>query len=422
MIFKKYYLILFILSFSIQKKLVTLLQDDFAIKLDPTYDQSKAIKDTGSSNFDNSIQGRTVIDQMGFGWNLGNTFDAYDEKFLPNQGLQSEECWGNPKTTEAMINGLVKKGFKSIRIPVTWHNHLIDNRYTLDPQWTSRVKSVVDMCISKGLYVILNTHHDQADNGVSYGKGYYPNRNNREESEKFLLNIWSQISLAFNNGYDHHLIFEPLNEPRLKGDSHEWWYAPGDGNCEEGIQVLNEYNQLIHTVIRTSGGNNAKRFILFTSCAAAYGYVVSNGFSIPDDNQYNPSNKRVLVSVHMYSPYDFAMNPDMSKNIFNDGYRNELEQNIRTLHDKFVSQGIYVIVGEMGVVNKNNLDQRINWAKYFVEEGRKQGLACVVWDNGYWGNGNSAEETFGLYHRNEGTWEPEQLVDAYISASKTSVG
>ena len=29
----------------------------------------------------------------------------------------------------------------------------------------------------------------------------------KTESEKFLLNVWSQIALAFNNGYDNHLIF-----------------------------------------------------------------------------------------------------------------------------------------------------------------------------------------------------------------------
>ena len=419
MAIKKIYLLLLFLSFTAQKGFMSFLQDDYAINLDPIYDKTQAITDTGSKTFDDSIIGRSVIDQMGFGWNLGNTFDAYDEKFLPNQGLDSETCWGNPETTEAMINGLISKGFKSIRIPVTWHNHLVDNKYTIDPNWMRRVKTIVDICLNKGLWVILNTHHDQAGNGVSYGHGYYPNRNNREESERYLLNIWSQITQAFNNGYDHHLIFEPLNEPRLSGDTHEWWYAPGDGNCEEGIQIVNEFNRLIHTVIRTSGGNNAKRFILFTSCAAAYGYVTSNGFSIPDDSRYNNGNKRVLVSVHMYTPYDFAMNPDMSKTIFNDAYKNELAQNFRTLHDKFVNQGIYVIVGEMGCINKNNLDQRINWAKYFVEQGRKQGLASIVWDNGNWGKG---EETFGLYHRTQGTWEPDDLVKAYIEASRTSIG
>ena len=163
MVLKKSYLLLFLISITIQKNLMSYLQDDYAIKLDPTYDKSKAVKDSGSKTFDDSVQGKNIIDQMHFGWNLGNTFDAYDDKYLPNQGLESEECWGNPKTTEAMIDGLVKKGFKSIRVPVSWHNHLIDNKYTVDPEWTSRVKTVVDMCLSKGLYVILNTHHDQAE-------------------------------------------------------------------------------------------------------------------------------------------------------------------------------------------------------------------------------------------------------------------
>jgi endoglucanase len=418
MVFKKSYLILLLISLSLQKNFVSYLQDDFAIKLDPSFDQSKAVKDTGSIQFDDSIQGQSLIGQMGFGWNLGNTFDAYDDKYLPDQGLSSEECWGNPKTTEAIIDGLIKKGFKTIRIPVSWHNHLVDNRYTVDPEWTKRVKTVVDMCIAKGLVVILNTHHDQADNNVSYGKGYYPNRNNREESQKFLFNIWSQITLAFNNGYGHKLIFEPLNEPRLKGDTHEWWYAAGDGNCEECVQSVNEYNKLIHHVIRSSGGNNAKRFILFTSCAAAPGYVLSGGMSIPDDSRYN-SNKRVLISAHMYSPYDFAMNPDMSKAVFNDGYRNELEQGLRALNERFVNQGISVIIGEMGVINKNNLDQRKSWAKFYVETAKRLGIACIVWDNGYWGEeGKSAEETFGLYHRTQGTWEPDDLVSTYIQAAR----
>ena len=47
------------------------------------------------------------------------------------------------KTTQEMILAIVKKGFKSIRIPVTWHNHLIDEKYTIDPEWMKRVKEVV---------------------------------------------------------------------------------------------------------------------------------------------------------------------------------------------------------------------------------------------------------------------------------------
>lgn len=87
--------------------------------------------------------------EMGFGWNLGNSFDAHNGN--GNEGLNSETSWGNPKVSNGMIDKLVAKGFKTIRIPVTWHNHLIDNNYTIDPNWMKRVKTVVDYCIKKGL-------------------------------------------------------------------------------------------------------------------------------------------------------------------------------------------------------------------------------------------------------------------------------
>ena len=140
----------------------------FAIGLTTSFDQNRAVRDTKNLKIDATIQSSKIIDQMGFGWNLGNSLDAHNG--FTNEGLNSETSWGNPVTTENMISKLVSKGFKSIRIPVTWHNHLIDQRYTIDPNWMNRVKTVVDMCIKKGLFLMLNVHHDQADYRVSYGR------------------------------------------------------------------------------------------------------------------------------------------------------------------------------------------------------------------------------------------------------------
>ena len=392
----------------------------FAISLTTSFDSNKAVKDSKTVKFDSSMQSKKVVNEMGFGWNLGNSLDAHTTN--GNEGLNSEASWGNPKTTEAMIKKLVSKGFKTIRVPVTWHNHLIDKKYTIDPNWMNRVKTVVDMCLKNGLYVIMNVHHDQADYGVSYGKGYYPRNNQKTESEKFLLNIWTQITLAFNNGYDHHLIFETLNEPRLKGDGHEWYYQAGESNSEECVQVINEYNSLIHTVIRKSGGNNKARFLLFTSGAAAFSYVTSSGFVLPDDTAYNPKHKRILVSVHMYTPYDFAMNGDMSKNYFSQDYKNELEYNFQSLRQKFVNNGYYVVVTEMGAVDKANNDQRVAWGSFYVQRARQLGMACVVWDNNQFRTSWDANEKFGLFHRDKLTFEPESLVNAFIQAAKTTLG
>ena len=95
---------------------------------------------------------------MGPGWNLGNTLDAHGTSA---SGLSTETVWGNPLTTEAMILKIKEAGFKTVRIPVTWYQHIGGAPdYTIDPAWLSRVQEVVNYAFDNGLYVIINTHHD----------------------------------------------------------------------------------------------------------------------------------------------------------------------------------------------------------------------------------------------------------------------
>ena len=393
--------------------------DSFAIDLEEKFDKGKVIKDTGSVAFDDSITSRTLIDQMGLGWNLGNTLDAFTGSDL-NQGLGSETSWGVTKTTESIIKGLQTKGIKTIRVPVTWHNHLIDWNYTIDPNWMRRVKTIVDWCIKYGLYVIINIHHDNAEyKNINYGQGFYPSRVDMAESERYIYNIWKQIATAFNNGYDHHLIFEGLNEPRLRGNQYEWYFVKGQADCDEGASVLNEYMKLAVKAIRTSGGNNEKRFIMVTPLAASYHNQLSQVIEFPDDSAYNPTNPKILLSMHMYLPYNFALNGDTSYSYFTDEYANELYNDFKDLYESFVLKGHHVVIGEMGATNKNNDQQRINWGKYFISNARKFQLAPVLWDNQNFDNSQTCSEVFGFYKRNEGKWQPDNLINAYVEASKT---
>ena len=419
---KSLFLFFFFIS---QFFLVNLLESTdsykFAINLKETFNKTNAVKDEEEVEFDDSIRAKQVMDEMGFGWNLGNTFDAWSGN-EQDQGLNTETIWGCTKTNETIIKGLVKKGIKTIRIPVTWHNHIIDDKYTIDPKWMQRVKKVVDWSIKNGLYVILNTHHDNSEStNIKYGQGYYPLRQDMVESEKFLYNVFRQISLAFNNGYDHHLIFEGLNEPRLIGTEFEWNYKKGELICEEANSVLNEYLKLIVKAIRSSGGNNEKRFIMVTPLSAAYSSALSQDFIFPGDSDYNPTNPKILLSVHMYLPYNFAMNPDMSYVTFEEAYANELYSDFKNLYESFVLKGHNVIIGEMGVTNKNNTKERVKWADYYISTARKFNIPCIVWDNQYFDNRKSASENFGLYKRGEGEWSPEVLIDVYVEASNTKM-
>ena len=385
------------------------------------FDDSTLVVDKEEVKFDTKVTSKQVLDEMGFGWNLGNTFDAFTGK-KQNEGLESETCWGVSKTTEEIIEGLYTKGIRTIRIPVTWHNHLIDKSYTIDPDWMKRVKKVVDWSIDKGLYVILNTHHDNAEfsvDPIEYGKGYYPLRKDLDESTAFLFNVWTQISAAFNNGYDHHLIFEGLNEPRPMGTGCEWTYKKGDPICEESASVLNEFNRIILKAVRESGGNNEKRFFMVTPLAAAYGAAVTSDFIFPGDSKYNPTNPKILLSVHMYLPYNFAMNADMSFTKFEEAYKNEVVGDFKTLYENFVLKGHHVVIGEMGTVNKNNTEDRIEWAKMFIENSRKYQMCACLWDNEVFDNRKSAAEIFGSYHRKDNKWENDDIIDTYVEYAST---
>jgi endoglucanase len=85
------------------------------------------------------------------GWNLGNTLEA-----LPN-----ETSWGNPLTTQKLMDAVCDAGFRSIRIPVSWSKFKGDpSSHTIDPAWLNRVEEVAEFVLNNDMYVIINEHRD----------------------------------------------------------------------------------------------------------------------------------------------------------------------------------------------------------------------------------------------------------------------
>ena len=386
----------------------------FNLKIEETFNRTIIIKDTNKVNFNDDITSEDIINEMGFGWNLGNTLEAHRE--VQNQGLKSETYWDNPLTTEEIIKGIAQKGIKTIRIPVTWHNHLIDAKYTIDPEWMKRVKTIVDWSINQNLYVILNIHHDYAnyisESSISYGDGFYPLFKDKEESGKFLYNVWKQISEAFNNGYDHHLIFEALNEPHLEGTNFAWKYIKGEQLCEEAVSSLNEYMQLIVKTIRESGGNNEKRFLMICPIIADVYAAINSDFIFPNDKKYNPNKNKLILSVHSYSPSEFTESNDIL--IYKDEYNINQYDMFHNLYEKFILKGYNIIFGEFGAVNKNNTEERIKWGKYYIETAKKHHMSCIIWDNGKMENVLDTKSVFGIYDRRNIKWIDDNLINSYI--------
>ena len=335
----------------------------------------------------------------GNGWNLGNTLDAKSDGSKKNLGLSTETSWGMPKTTKAMIDAVAAKGFKTIRVPVSWHNHIIDTNYTIDTKWLERVKEIVDWSLEAGMNVIINIHHDnmtEAQMGANYG--FCVPENNaalKEQSLAYIKAVWTQVAAYFKD-YGNKLVFEVLNEPRAVGKSYEWYAPSGDANVTAANKIIMEYEKAALDIIRASGGNNATRYVMIPTYAAnpdlTYGWKI-------------PEGENLIVSVHAYTPYEFTMNNKNSYDSSVEGDINWLFQNVKNFK-------LPVIIGEMSASDKNNTADRLNWFKYYCSKAKENNVPIILWDNMVvYPNGTNKAERHGYFNRNKLSWWHEEMVD-----------
>ena len=328
-----------------------------------------------------------LCSEITIGWNLGNSLDA-----TSGTGLNTETGWGNPKTTKELILKVKDTGFNAVRIPTTWYNHA-DSEMNVEEIWFDRVQEVVDYAYNEGMYVILNSHHEN---------WYDPYQNNLADASRKMKNLWTQIANRFAD-YGERLIFEGMNEPRWRNTRFEW-----NGGTSEGRKTINQLNECFVKAVRATGGNNRFRALMIPTYAASASGL--DGFTLPDD-------RSIIVSIHAYSPYDFAMY-DKGTTVFDpksDNSTRELKWLADTLYDRFISKGAGVIIGECGTVNKNNLSSRLKWAGYFPKVFGEKGIPIFLWDNNAYGTGN---ETFGLLHRDSLTWEYPTYITKLVNTAK----
>lgn len=344
-----------------------------------------------------------LVKEIKVGWNLGNTLEATGDS-----SLNSETYWGNPKTTKAMIDAVKAAGFDSVRIPVSWGQHTSGSSYTIDSAWMARVKEVVDYCIDNDMYVILNTHHDTASAGQS-GAYYYPSNDYLTQSETYLTAVWTQIANEFES-YDYHLIFETLNEPRLVGTDNEWWgnWAGMNDEVSEAISCINAFNQTSLDAIRATGGNNAQRCVMVPGYAASIDGATADDFELPTDS----ATDRLIVSVHAYTPYNFALNGS-GTSTFSDSLKKDIDSLFTSINTKFLSKGIPVIIGEMGASNKSNSDDRVKWVEYYLTKAKQYVVPCLLWDNNVY-EGKNKGECHGHLNRSTLTWYEDSFIQAIM--------
>lgn len=358
-----------------------------------------------------------IVANMGAGWNLGNQLEA------SNNGMPSETAFGNPVINKNLITAVKNAGFHTIRIPVSYLNKIGSApNYTIDSEWLHRIKEVVDYAYTQNMYVIINMHGD-GYNSVSNSWllcNAYDQNTIRDKYAK----VWQQIAATFAN-YNEHLIFESMNE--------EFDGTYGTPN-RAYYDNINAYNQIFVDTVRKTGGNNGARWLLIPGWNTNIDYTAGNyGFKIPTDAYRSPSvartEKRIMISVHYYSPWDFC--GEESGNITqwgssaanawkksSWGQEDYLVSQLRTMSDTFVKKGYPVVIGEYGAVDKSNYDYNNNtyraaFAKVVCQTAKTNGAVPIYWDNGY-----NGQYGFGLFNRYNNTVTQQKILNAIMSVMR----
>ena len=316
-----------------------------------------------------------AVGNMKMGWNLGNTFDAFNGT---SQGLNSETCWGQPKTKAELFPMFKNAGFGAIRVPVTWNNHM-DSSGKVDEAWMKRVHEVVDYVINAGMYCIINVHHDTGTNAwiVADMDNYNTNKSKFEY-------LWQQIATEFKD-YDEHLLFEGYNE--MLDANNSWSYASSKNSgsydataAASAYNAVNSYAQSFVSTVRATGGNNAVRNLIVNTYAACCGMGTWNShlqdpltqMQLPTDN----ATGHLIFEVHSYP----SLNDGLSS------AKSSVDQMMTAVETNLASKGAPVIFGEWGVpddekendyTNKNS--EMMDFAQYFVEQAKAKDFGTFFW-------------------------------------------
>ncbi len=245
---------------------------------------------------------------FGPGFNLGNTLDATsfninnvaanEQGWIVKWGEKDgdghvlprafETAWGQPLTTPEIADYIIGLGFNTVRIPVTWAEH-IDDKGNIDPVWMARVHEIVDYFYDRGVYVIINLHHDGgADGWIEATEASYD-----AYSARF-SRVWTQIAESFE-GYDERLIFESMNEVL---DGNNSWSEP----TADASRWINAWNQLFVDSVRATGGNNATRNLIVMTYGGGGAEGNFTRFVLPTDT----CEGHLMITVHNYDPTAFT--------------------------------------------------------------------------------------------------------------------
>lgn len=365
-----------------------------------------AQKGTSSDPGDTFQSAFDFVESIHLGYNLGNTLDcdpdvgASRSWWRPTSDLDWETVWGQPVTTQEIIDSIKAKGFDVVRVPVTWFPHM-DKNWNIKEIWINRVQEVVDYVINAGMYCILNVQHDTGARGSrTDGAGWLrADPSEYEASSVKFKSLWTQIANRFKD-YDEKLLFEAFNEIL---DENDTW---GDPSNSEAYTVINKLEQDFVDAVRATGGNNEFRNLVCNPYSAGQTAAKLAGFQVPNDIHSN----HILASVHCYDPYNFCNDNsgdgyDYNIYSWDSNCEAELDAIGVRVNNRFNDLGIPYIYGEFGAIDEGkDMGERIKYAKYAMSMFKNYGTTGLWW--------------MGLVNRSTLVWYEDEIVEALLQNCK----
>ncbi|MCQ2458051.1 MAG: glycoside hydrolase family 5 protein [Clostridia bacterium] len=324
---------------------------------------------------------------MGNGINLGNTMEACNN----SRGRYSmfvtdyETMWGQPVTTQAMLDAMKAAGFDTLRLPVAWITNAtaMPRDYTIDAAYLARVKQIVNYARNAGMYVIINDHWD----GGWWGMFGSEDPETAAFAMEAYRGMWRQIAEYFKD-YSDYVIFESANEElgaRFDEDSPLFCkdsivsYLTDD----ERFALTNEVNQVFVDTVRATGGNNAGRFLLIAGYGTAIDSTLDRRFQMPADT----AERKLMVSVHYYNPWSYC-GASSAKGATRWGLAKDYDEMLAVMSplSAFTEQGYGVVIGEYGALPADDgfKDNAVAYHKAFLDCCDALDLTSCLWDcSGY---------------------------------------
>ena len=216
------------------------------------------------------------------------------------------------------------------------------------------------------------------------------------------INLWKQIAKEFKD-FNEYLLFESMNAPIFLYKTLDYDY-----------DALLNFTQSFIDTLRNSERYNKERLLIISGMNSNLALTCSAKYKMPTD----PSHK-LAISINYYIPNEFTKNIEYwnSQNEWGsqEDYK-ELLQNFIKLQNLYLSKGIPVVIGEIGVLTEERKELssiREYLYSVFSLANEYEGIMACLWDTS-----NKNYGDINYYNRLTDEWYDDKIKNIFKKISK----